>query len=653
MKPRTEIRIHNNGPAIFVDGRQQVPLAFWRGPDHDYKFLEDFAKAGVRIVFFTVDLKYWKGPGEYDFSGLDEIFSKTVKACPQVLMIPWMFLMPPRWWVDSNPSELRMREDLSAYQGSPDEYLRGQLLPSIASEKWRKDTLDFLDAYISHCEQGPFAEHIIGYHLSSEQSEEWFYWGGPEIDYNPANEASFRQWLGKKYGTDEALQDSWRNHAVFLNSAKIPSVKSRRSPAAGEFFSPETQKDVIDFYGYHHWKIVDTIRCFAALVKEKTGRRALVSVFYGYQLQSIPRGQLDSGHYALGELLRSKDIDMLSSPTCYTGRELGTGYSYFMSLAGSVKLHGKLWFDENDIRTHINVPGNDGYGKTKTLEETISMQWREFGNAVCNSVASWWMDQSGGWYNDPCLLEEIGRIFAAGRQALECDMSGSAEIAVVIDERSQHLRGPQAKFQSWHNIVDIGHIGAPVDFILLEDIPLARPYKVYFFKFCYRLNAGIMKMLERIVKTDDRWAVWLEQSCFFDEDARTVTHENAEAATGFSLTRALQAVNEDADLSSRVGKPAKKLDKWTSVYLKDQPSADDLRTICREAGVHLYLETGDVVYANRSFLCVHANGGGEKKIKLPVKADVFDLISQKEIGKALQEFTVTMKPLSTVVFLLK
>jgi|GEM_PF-4445666 len=76
MKPRTEIRIHNNGPAIFVDGRQQVPLAFWRGPDHDYKFLEDFAKAGVRIVFFTVDLKYWKGPGEYDFSGLDEIFSR-------------------------------------------------------------------------------------------------------------------------------------------------------------------------------------------------------------------------------------------------------------------------------------------------------------------------------------------------------------------------------------------------------------------------------------------------------------------------------------------------------------------------------------------------------------------------------------------------
>ena len=642
--------MHNGAPAIFVDGQKQVLLAFWRGSNHDYKYLEDFANIGVRIVFFTVDMKYWKGPGEYDFSGLDGILSKTVKACPQVLMVPRMFLMPPQWWINSNPSDLRMREDGSAYQGSPDEYLHGQTLPSIASEKWRKDTLDFLDAYVSHCEQGAFADHIIGYHLSSEQSEEWFYWGGPEIDYSPANEMSFRHWLAAKYGTDEALRNSWRSQTVRLESARIPSVKRRRSPSAGEFFSPRTQQDVIDFYGYHHWKIVDTIRTFAALVKERTGRRALVSVFYGYQLQGIPRGQLDSGHYALGELLESKDIDMLSSPTCYDGRELGTGYSYFMSLAGSVKLHGKLWFDENDIRTHVNVPGNEGFGKTTTMADTISMQWREFGNAVCNSVAAWWMDQSGGWYNDPPLLDEIGRIFAAGRRTLESDMSGAAEIAVVIDEKSQYVRGPNAKFQSWQNIVEIGHIGAPVDFILLEDLPLAKPYKVYFFKFCYRLNSRIMEMIERIVKRNDQWAVWLDQPCFLDEDSGTVTHANAEAATGLMLGKGLQVANADVDLSAKVGKPARKFDKWTSVYLTERPSANDLRSICKTAGVHLYLETGDVVYANKSFLCVHAHEGGDKTVKLPWQSAVLDLVKGREIGRGISEFTVTMAPRSTLVF---
>jgi len=652
VKPEAEIKIHNGVPAIFINGKPQTGLAFWRGVDHDYKFLQDFAKIGVRIILFTTDTRYWLAPERYEFSYLDNVLRKTIRANPRALIIPRMFLMPPKWWIDTNPAELRLTEDGLPYQGQPDEYLHGEFLPSIASEKWKKDTLNFLDAYVSHLEESPFAEHIIGYHLSSEQSEEWFYWGGPNIDYNPANQNSFRLWLKEKYKNVSALRRSRANENVNFEIAKIPSTQRRRNPESNEFFSPLTQQDVIDFYEYHHCKIVDTIRYFAALVKKRTNRRALVSVFYGYQLQPIPRGQLDSGHYALKKLLESRDIDILCSPTCYSGRELGTGYSYFMSLAGSVKLHKKLWFDENDIRTHINVPGNDGCGKTKTLQETVSMQWRQFGNALCNGAGSWWMDQSGGWYNDPNLLEEIKKIYEAGKRAIKFDLSSVAEIAVVIDEKSQYLRGPGANFQTWQGIIDIGHTGAPVDFILLEDLPQAKPYKLYFFKYCYRINKKILEMLSRIVKTEGRWAIWLDRPGYFNEDERTVSAANMELMTGLRISQDGEVLNADKDLTARTGSPAKNFGRWTGVYLKDHPTAEQLRQICREAGVHIYIDTGDVVYANKSFLCIHVNEGGNKKVRLPRKTDVYDLINSKELARRVKEFTFTAAPCSTSVFFL-
>ncbi len=645
--------MHKGAPRIFVNGTPQTSLAFWRAPRHDYRHLRDFAQLGVEIVLFTTSFSqetcvgYWPAPGRYDFSFLDETLSKTIQASPRALIIPRVSLLQPPWWGGANPSELRLREDGAPYQGRPEECLQpGQLLPSLASPKWRADTAAFLGALITHVESGPFAEHIIGYHLSSESTEEWFYLGGPDTDYSPVNAKAFRQWLKANDQQADAAH------------VKIPSIRSRRNPECGEFFSPATQADVIRFYAYHHWIMVDTIRYFAAVVKAKTGRRALVSVFYGYHLQPIPGGQLDSGHYALKELIECQDVDILCSPTCYEGRALGTGYSYCMSPTGSVRAHRKLWFDENDIRTHRKVPGNEGYGKTKTLAETISMQWREFGNAVCNGTAAWWMDQSGGWYDDPALLEEIGRIYEVGKRAVDLDLTSVAEIAVVIDEKSVFLRGPEKGwmtgpgFQSYNNIVDLGHIGAPVDFILLEDLPLAKPYKLYFFKYCYRVNRDILAALERIVKRGGQWAVWLDKPGFFDEDRRTLSAENAEPMTGLKIAPDFTVANAEAGLSAKLSRPARTSGGWTSVYLKNHPSAGELRRICREAGVHIYLDTGDVVYANQSLLCIHVNQGGLKTIRLPAKAGVYDLVHRVEISRGTTEFSLEMEALGTGLFLL-
>ena len=612
-RPQCEIRTYNGAPTIFVDGDPVPGVGFWRALEHNERFLADFTRIGVGIVWFSVDMDSWKAPGVYDFGALDAAWERMLQVLPSGYFIPRIMLRPPAWWTTANPSELRLCEDGNPYQGTADEYLQGQVLPSPTSRIWRNDTLAFLNAFLQHHEDSHFARQIIGYHLSNEQSEEWFYWGGPHIDYHTANEAGFRRHLRGTYPDVDSLRRAWNKPDISLETVRLPSIHERRTPAAGDFFSPTTQQNVVDFYRYHHELMVEVIGEFAAEVKRITARRALVGVFYGYQLQDIPRGQLDSGHYALQKLLESPDVDYLSSPTCYNGRELGTGYSYFMAPAASVRLHGKLWIDENDIRTHVPAPHNEGFGKTTTLRNSISIQRRQLANALCNGAAFWWMDQGGGWYDDPALLAEFGRLNEIAVKAMRCNRSSAAEVAIVLDEGSVMWRGPHKGIQSHQGIPEIGHIGAPVDFILLEDLEQARPYRLYVFKYCYRINRSILEMINRVVKRDGCWAVWLDCPGWVNEDDRTIGAANVERLTGLEVVSSNGSVaNADPELSDLLGCPVKQFGDWTSVYLQDLPSADQLRDLCRAAGVHLYLDTGDT-FMPMPLLCVSILGTGASR----------------------------------------
>jgi hypothetical protein len=67
---------------------------------------------------------------------------------------------------------------------------------------------------------------------------------------------------------------------------------------------------------------------------------------------------------------------------------------------------------------------------------------------------------------------------------------------------------------------------------------------------------------------------------------------------------------------------------WRSVYLSMLNFGPALlRNLARFAGAHVWIESNDVLYANRSMLCLHTASAGEKVIRLPRPASVTDLWS--------------------------
>ncbi len=101
-------------------------------------------------------------------------------------------------------------------------------------------------------------------------------------------------------------------------------------------------------------------------------------------------------------------------------------------------------------------------------------------------------------------------------------------------------------------------------------------------------------------------------------------------------------------------KPAltlKEQDGYTSIYCGSKYlSCDVIKEIARFAGCHIYSETEDVLYANRSYITIHAAEGGEKTINLPGKCDICDVYNESFVIKESEEIHIEMYKGETRMF---
>ena len=243
---------------------------------------------------------------------------------------------------------------------------------------------------------------------------------------------------------------------------------------------------MIDFYRYNSDLVADTIGFFAKAVKDLTQREKIVGVFYGYLLQLCgEQRQQNAGHLGLAQVLASPDIDFLTSPTSYAFRQLGgEGTSHFMSLLGSVQLHGKLWFDENDIRTSLSGGKVGEWGRPADVAGDCLQQDKELANCLVHGAAQWWFDVGGNRYSHPVLMKRIGELAAKADQILSRDRSPVDEIAFVVDERSlcyQRVGDPLGNWLLLGQLPALHRIGAPVGHYLTSDLPQIGRRKLYFF----------------------------------------------------------------------------------------------------------------------------------------------------------------------------
>ena len=620
-------------------------------------------------------------PDRYDYSVYDKYFASILAADPDAFFLPHIEVTAPTWWQKAHPEELCKFSD-------------GRKGPSsLFSLLWRQEMGDDLRKLIAHLRQAPYADRIIGYTLFAGYTGEWQMWGTWEAvrdDYSAPATRAFREFLTVRYGTDAALQKSWNDPQVTLATAVVPTEAQRSPKVTAALRDPATEQRCIDWYEFSSNMVADTLLHFAKVTREATNGESLVGTYYGY-LSAHGWRQTDSGHCAATRVFDSPYIDFLQGPPNYGFRKAGET-STFMSPMDSLRMRGKLWINEADNRTFLTRK-DAGHSRSDTLADTIGVFYRELAQVLTKHAAVSYYDMAGGWYSHPDLLRCVGKANELSTQSLTGRSPFVPEMCLLVDPNSfyymrttdvvGHLAG--------ENLFAAPQSGVPFDYCLLSDMgqPWFPDYKLYVFLNAVSLDAKARAMVVAKLKRNKATAIFLYSPGYFLDGKASL--QNMQDLTGITLavdetegTTQLQfkdgeplaaginvakPVGTDMRFSPRffgadakattianiagTDKPGlviKQNDGWTAVYSSSiRIPAALLRNLARQAGAHVYVESGDATYADNRYIGVHAATAGNKIIRLPPGSEscrVKDAVTGQELsveqGTTVRTVTLTL-----------
>ena len=552
----SEIRDCGGVPTLFVNGEAFPSVAYMTYLE---KFNEynDFTEAGYRFysvpVLFSgrwirpnVNLKPFKKgifdiKGAPDYSLFDEAIQKILDVCPDAYIIPRVNISMPEWWEKENPDCISVSDDGMSYR------------ELFYSDKWRNDAAELLRQFAKYVNNSKFAPHIIGYQIAGGTTEEWFH-----FDLNAGccknAEPGFKKFLEQYYPE--------------VKFKGLPDMSHLNKKA--NFFKDEY---LTRFLEYASYAVADAITFLASVVKEETGDNVVVGTFYGYTLEvTNPL----FGTHALKILLNDKNIDFICSPNSYIGVRAPDSDWTEMYPADSIRLHGKMCFQECDIRTHLTKilpekdPETDPDGimvseiwqPVKDKDTAINMVRKSFCRQLIKGNGLWWFDMWGGWYADYDLMKDMKMFRNIYADSLkDNDRTSKAEVAVFVDESAyKYMSDNTLRNAIYNQRKAFGQMGTSYDIFDVSDFEAVYgKYKAVIFMSSFRTDY-------------------------------------LKAALSICKKQNIPYIMNSALKKSFIEK--------------------ELRAFLAKNNVHIYCETSDIVYINENYLAIYTVKGGEKKIDL-------------------------------------
>jgi hypothetical protein len=688
--------ISNQGgtPRLIINGVPTPPLVFFGNleePQSQWPLVTPEVKSaaanGIHLYKVATDIP-WTGT---DYSWVDPLVAFYVTADPNAMVIVEFsgtvadelgtFVVPPGndyLYADGTTSPMSKASDFyfSAYQTA------------------------VVNA-VNHFESGPYAGHIIAYWICADATGEWFdpnyRTKGP--DYSTVNVAAFQQWLTNKYGTDAALAAAWGQAGLTLATAAVPVAPAGRFPMAGvtagqqinAFYTPVSQQNWVDYSNYVSDLNTSRILQIAQAAKQATQGHKLVGLYYGYMFDLA--GSF-SGHQNIFPILASSDVDILAAPVSYINPtdRLSGGAGGAMSPIDSIALHGKLWFNEDDLWTWLaaasGVPANPVITNppTQGFTDTNGILQRNLASILMHRAGTWWLDlNANGAFNDPNLwliMSQYG--LPLYNDVYSNPTQFTADVEVLVDETSvfyqqndwDFLYQPRAELRN-----TIVKTGATAGFYYLADFisGLSPPAKAYFFANDGFLTDSQVTAIRARLSKEGATAIWQHAPGFLGGSQTGAA--GTSVLTGMTLSEAdgpdytigagllagMQfgfgtqntlvprlSVNDATPTGlgtwatgGGVSAATLATGGFTSVFLGDFAlgNPDVLRKLLTAAGAHIWLSTDDVFLCDGRHLVIHAASTGTKTVTLPA--------SLVDASTGLSTITASMQLGDTQFFILR
>ena len=645
-----EVRSYQGTPTLFVDGRPSTGLMHWNRvmkPED----VAVFREAGIHLYSFMGAPMMRRAPEEKadygdGFSPLSELtpdcIDRTMEMIvandPHAKVIVRFRLTTPAWWRREHPDDCVRMYDFNERR------FRSCPWATPCSPAWRQLAEKALRETIDLFER-KWGEVVIGYHPGMACCAENAYdWSNGIADYSPVQ---LKAW-GREPPDPE----------IYV---------SRKIGDARRLLSPEREQEnaAIEFLRFQSERMADAVCFQARVVKDelrRLGRTKVCGTFYGYM--SMPANEcvlFTSGHHAHELVLACPDIDFIAAPFDYAARQPG-GAALAQLLPGSVRLHGKLYYAEEDTR--LQRATGDVLCVSDDAEASAHVLRRDFLDAWSHGGSVWWMDLFGhGWYQDRSFVPSLSE-FAGFAETELTNRESVAQIAVFASDRSIALERvapvPLSNELVGRQMQEIAACGAPYDVYRIEDVPalagrnLLGAYKMALVLNAHEVSDSLRQELRSVLFGEGRTVVFTGMPGYVRGKSAAAT--NVTDLTGIAVTevpcrdsRVVEAfpdgrritfgelrrsdpglvINDPAAMaegwfvegtdrryvpgvSRGVALASKDCGRWTSVLcaVNALPS-DVIRRRAERAGVHVYSRHGDQVFAGKGWFAVAAKWTGE------------------------------------------
>lgn len=637
----SKITYVNNKPFIEIGNELIAPAAFRSFRPQPYNVAQ-FSRMGVRLYQMIVSGKInalgdmyslygpvWIGDHKYDFSAFDKQIEMFIKFAPKGYFCVMIQLDTPQWWLEEN-------------EGIPDSFTK--LGQAIVSEKWINDASDYLQALICYAEK-KYGDKIFAYSFSCGLCTEWFMddLGKP----TPEKEKLYRKYLGDENATIPIL--TTESHGIIPDS---PIETTCETSLLREPYSNEAK------YMEFNCKLNNELLLkFAHKAQEILNHEKLISVFYGYidQGTSLKQNLWFTNYFE--EVWKSPDIDILTSPASYNDNRDFDGVPLYQNTVDSIALNNKLYLHEMDHRTDLAYyplsTGRFMWDCCDTPQESIAILRRELCNAMLKSAAIWWFDFYGGYFSSPEYEKELKHQLEIYNELYKTNYKQIAKIAVFVDGKSMNLMREKANLVPEcvrSNLTELVKSGAMIQTFNLCDITKINHehYKMFVFLNALEIPDNILGFIKSELKDKYKFYVYAPNIAHEDtidpkricditgiEISQYSENNEIRTATFNNITFGFhEAVNPSFKVTDdNVQKISNYTNGDTCVCRKGKTFYSAVGNIPyqlwqqaeKEAGIHIYSETGSYVAATSDFIVFQNAKSDECKINLEFDCELEEL----------------------------
>ncbi len=503
---------------------------FKKAPDVNYHNAVTDAMTKGGADYQVLYLPLYVDKRVVDWSAAQASAKELIRRNPNVrFFLRIWFIVNREEFARQNPGHMTAFEDGTEAYWSTAGITRQRY--SYASNVWERQASECLVKMVREIGKQPYGDRIFGIFVTFGVSGEggwWseFNWQKHGIDYSPAMQDYFREYIRGKYKDAAALQKAWNNPQIAsFNDVAIPSMTERgfdeptscdesyyKIPGGfGHFRNPQVAggQKVIDFQMAMCNVLQERLSYFCEVIKRASGGKLLAGGLHSPPFAAT--GFHWSGPGGFGAILKSPYIDFMGHPWPYENRGLGESLC-FRGPVNSMLLRNKCFWVECDTRTSSVKNIERKYGAPLNVKEDVEVLRRDFARLVTNPSHGYWYEITFPWFTEQAqrdVLTEIGKLSNA---AVKCDRRRNSEIAVIYDWNSIFYASEFVDFIALcrQMLQEYSYIGADFDMYTTDDIafPEVISHKLFIFPNAFCLNNETRMKIDKYLKRDKKVLLW-------------------------------------------------------------------------------------------------------------------------------------------------